>query len=64
MANILLTFMINTGVAFTTGIGHPVFNDGVVVTASPEKGSPADLAGIRRNDVLIKVQPSGFLCSY
>ena len=50
--------MINTGVAFNTGIGHPVFNDGVVVTAAPEKGSPADLAGIRKNDVMVKVNVS------
>ena len=61
MANILLAFMINTGVAFTNGIGHPVFNDGVVVTAPPEKGSPADIAGIRKNDILIKVQST---CNY
>lgn len=53
--------MINTGMAFTTGIGHPIFNDGVVVTAPPEKGSPADLAGIRKNDILIKVR---CICPY
>mmetsp|Transcript_28188 Transcript_28188/g.38767 ORF Transcript_28188/g.38767 Transcript_28188/m.38767 type:complete len:458 (-) Transcript_28188:19-1392(-) len=55
LANILLTFILSFGTAFTTGIGSPVYNDGVVVTTIASPTSPGRMAGLKVDDVIIKV---------
>lgn len=51
LANILLTFLLSCGIASTTGLPRPVYNDGIVVT-SRLADSPATKAGVQVNDVI------------
>ena len=55
VANVLLTFLLSTGVAFTSGISHPTFNNGVIVTTNPDPSSPAFAAGITKGDLIVKL---------
>lgn len=55
LANFLLTFLLATGTAVTSGLGQPVFNDGVVVTTTASADAPAVLAGVRVSDVITKI---------
>ena len=55
LANFLLTFLLATGTAVTSGLGQPVFNDGVLVTTTASADAPAVLAGIRVSDVITKI---------
>lgn len=47
LANVLLTFLIATGTSLTTGIGTPVYSDGITVTMIQSDNSPAYKAGIK-----------------
>lgn len=55
IANILLTFSLAFGTAFTTGIAKPVFNNGVVVTKIVDPSSPASKAGLQVNDIITRI---------
>jgi membrane-associated protease RseP (regulator of RpoE activity) len=55
IANILLTFLLSTGTSLSTGIGHPQFGDGIVVSAIPSESSPSALAGFQAGDVIVGV---------
>eukprot|EP01041_Mallomonas_annulata_P003368 gene3369-6668_t len=55
IANVLLTFILATGTSLTTGIAHPQFSPGILVTGTPDANSPAVLAGIRSNDIITKL---------
>lgn len=54
IANILLTFLLSTGVAITSGISIPTYDSGILVTGTPISNSPAVRAGIRTSDVIVK----------
>ena len=55
LANFLLTFLLATGTAVTTGLGQPIFDDGLLVTTTASKDAPAVLAGVRVSDVITKI---------
>eukprot|EP00607_Mallomonas_marina_P010059 CAMPEP_0182417356 /NCGR_PEP_ID=MMETSP1167-20130531/1797_1 /TAXON_ID=2988 /ORGANISM="Mallomonas Sp, Strain CCMP3275" /LENGTH=386 /DNA_ID=CAMNT_0024590843 /DNA_START=175 /DNA_END=1335 /DNA_ORIENTATION=- len=55
LANILLTFLLATCASVTTGIAHPTFSPGVKVTFMPDPNSPAIQAGLRTNDIILKL---------
>ena len=55
IANILLTWALATGTASTTGIGRPVYSDGISVTMVSDVQSPGYRAGLRADDVISKV---------
>ena len=61
IANILLSVTLCTGVAFTSGISRPTYNNGVVVTTLTTSGSPAQSAGIMKDDVILKVVTNFYL---
>ena len=52
LANFLLAFLLATGTASTSGLGQPIFNDGVVVTSSAGPDAPALAGGVRVSDVI------------
>lgn len=60
-ANLLLTFGLQTIVAASYGIPHPVYNPGVIVTTTPDPNAPAARAGVRLNDVIMSVNHEVFL---
>ena len=55
IANFLLTFLLASGTAVTSGIGHPSFYSGLTVTTTSTASSPAEKAGIKINDVILKI---------
>jgi membrane-associated protease RseP (regulator of RpoE activity) len=55
IANFLLTFLLASGTAVTSGIGHPSFYPGLSVTTTSTSSSPAEKAGIKINDVILKI---------
>ena len=55
LANFLLTFLLASGTAVTSGIGHPSFYPGLSVTTTSTASSPAEKAGIKINDVILKI---------
>jgi membrane-associated protease RseP (regulator of RpoE activity) len=55
LANILLTFLLSTGASWTYGTSTPVYGDGIVISAVSEKESPAFVAGLRANDIILKL---------
>jgi len=56
IANIILTFSLATGTALTTGIGRPVYSNGITVSsAALDPSSPGFKAGMRPNDVIAAV---------
>lgn len=55
IANFLLTFLLASGTAATSGIGHPSFYSGLSVTTTSTVSSPAEKAGILINDVILKI---------
>jgi len=63
MANILLSFLLASGTALTTGVGHPTYSDGIVVTTATDTNSPAYRAGLRVNDIITKVNGDAILGS-
>ena len=63
LANILLTLSLASGTAYTTGIGRPIYNDGIVVTSVSNLQSPGYKAGLRTNDVIASVNGAKVLGS-
>ena len=63
MANILLTFLLSAGTSLFAGIGHPVFDNGIVVTTISSPDVPAVKAGIKIGDVITKVDNKEILGS-
>jgi len=56
IANIILTFSLATGTALTTGIGRPVYSNGITVSsAALDPSSPGFKAGMRPNDIIFSV---------
>lgn len=55
IANFLLAFLLSSGVSYTSGISRPIFSEGVVVTKADDTSSPAYLSGIRKSDVITKI---------
>ena len=55
MANLLLTFGLSSYVAGTSGINHPVYAPGVLITGTPDASAPAVRAGLRVNDIITQV---------
>lgn len=55
LANLLLTFLLSAGTSLTTGIGHPQYGDGIVVTAIPSENSAAAISGFQADDVIMAV---------
>lgn len=53
-ANILLAILLSSGVAITSGISIPTYDNGILVTGTPIANSPAVRAGIRTSDVIVK----------
>lgn len=64
IANILLTLLLTTGAACTTGISRPTFSPGVLVTAMPDANSPAVVAGLRADDVITRLDGQEVRGSY
>jgi membrane-associated protease RseP (regulator of RpoE activity) len=60
MANLLLTFLLSAGTAWSTGIARPIFSDGIEVTQTPSPTSPAVMAGILKNDVILSADGQTF----
>lgn len=54
IANILLTFLITSGLSISPGLPRPVFDRGIVVN-SRVTDSPGTLAGIQLNDVITRI---------
>ena len=52
LANLLLTVILASGTAATSGISHQIFDKGILVTASPSTTSPAFKAGILKGDIV------------
>lgn len=63
LANILLTFLLATGTAWVSGLGHPMYNNGVMVTTTPDVTSAGYTAGIRVNDVITRLNGEELLGS-
>jgi len=55
LANLFLTFGLNTLVASTSGVAHPVYAPGVLVTGVLDADAPAGQAGLRENDVIMRI---------
>ena len=54
LANVLLTFLLSTGVALTNGLPRQVFNEGILVT-SRVINAPGMMAGIEVNDRILRI---------
>ena len=63
VANILLTFMLATGTAFSSGLGHPMYYNGVRVVSMLDTAAAGYTAGIRVGDVITKVNGQELLGS-
>jgi len=55
VANVLLSFLICTGVSLSTGIGTPVYTQGVVISQIYDTSSPAYRSGLRVSDIITEV---------
>ena len=55
IANLLLAITLAAGTSITSGIAHPTFAPGIIVTALPDQNSPAIKAGILPNDVVVSI---------
>ena len=55
IANILLTFVLSSITSYVAGIGHPIFGQGIVVTAAPGTDTRGYEAGLKAKDVIIQV---------
>jgi len=55
IANILLTFVLSSITSYVSGIGHPIFGQGIVVTAPPGADTRGYEAGLKAKDVIIQV---------
>jgi len=55
LANVLLSFLICTGVSLSTGIGTPVYTQGVVVSQIYDTNSPAYRSGLRVSDIITQI---------
>lgn len=58
LANILLSVLITSGAAFTSGISKPVFDNGIAISqvAKTDLNSPGFKAGLQPRDIIRKVQ--------
>lgn len=56
LANILLTFLISTGVSSTIGVTTPVYDNGIVINTVSDKSAPAFAAGLQVNDIIMEVK--------
>lgn len=58
VANVLLTFLLASGTAYSTGLYRPVYGNGIIVSALPnamDRSNPATIAGLHVNDVIEKI---------
>jgi membrane-associated protease RseP (regulator of RpoE activity) len=55
VANFLLTFLISTGVASTSGLGQPVFENAIIVASTPDTTSAGYTGGLRTNDMIVAI---------
>lgn len=55
IANILLTFVLSSVTSYTSGIGHPVFDNGIMVTQTPQSETRGYSAGLKVNDIILQV---------
>lgn len=54
-ANLLLTLLLASGTAITSGISHPIFASGVSVSVDPSPSTPASIAGLQARDIITRV---------
>lgn len=56
LANVLLTFLLSSSIAITTGLNTPIYNAGLTVTSTAGVDAPAVKAGIKLNDILVSLE--------
>ena len=55
LANILLTFILSASTSYVSGIGHPTFAPGIVITQAPGIDTPGAAAGLQTKDIILEV---------
>jgi membrane-associated protease RseP (regulator of RpoE activity) len=55
IANILLTFFLSASTSYVSGIGHPTFSPGIVITQAPGADTAGYAAGLQNKDVILQV---------
>ncbi len=55
IANLILAFLLSAGTAATSGIGHPVYDDGILITSTPSLTAAGPQAGLKVDDIIASV---------
>lgn len=55
IANMILAFLLSSGTAATSGIGHPIYDDGIKITSTPSLTAAGPQAGLKVDDVITAV---------
>ena len=55
IANLVLAWLLSSGTAATSGIGHPVYDDGILITSTPSLTAAGPRAGLKVDDIIVAV---------